>query len=114
MSWYYAYNTKKKAVLAYEIEEMQRLFCDVYIEYKLKDGHVKHAFSHREPGLPYIQASQPLSTWLEERDDSKALDILREPRLEQIRKRSEEAAKRLANLQHERDIWESHDVEVIG
>ena len=113
MAWYYVYNPAKMTVQAHEVEAMRMISSNLMQFVYHSGSSTKYMYGHDKPGEAY-SISRHLSTWLEERDDKLALEILCGPRLERIQKLSEDVAKRLDKLQLERDAWIGREIEVIG
>ena len=112
LAWYYVYNPAKMTVQVHEVEAM-RMMSSGLMQFVYHAGSAtKYMYGDDKPGEAY-SISRHLSTWLEERDDNLALEILRGPRLVRIQKLSEDVAKRLAKLQLERDAWIGREIEVI-
>lgn len=114
MAWYYVYNPAKMTVQVHEVEAMRMISSGMgLMQFVYHAGtSTKYMYGHDKPGEAY-SISRHLSTWLEERDDKLALEILCGPRLARIQKLSEDVAKRLAKLQLERDAWIGREIEVI-
>lgn len=110
--WYYVYNPSKKRVQAHEVvDHREWAIKQIQIVY-YKGSHKQYAYGWHEPGVAYY-TSRHLSTWLEERDDARAVDILAKARLEKVAEQSQKAMARLGNLQAERDILEAREIEVV-
>ena len=110
--WYYVYNPSQKKIHAHPVISYRTFSCYTLQIVYMKGNSKQYAYGWDEPGQPY-KTSRHLSTWLEERDDAKAIDILAKARLEKVAEQSEKAMTRLGNLQAERDILEARRIEVI-